>query len=262
MFQSVSHETHPLVFESCGEFVSRGEWIHPRRIIGSYEIIAVLAGKVYLKEGADSYVLEKNHILLLSPNVEHEGTRTSRDVSFFWLHFRSDAVFDQKHFVFSDTDSASLLSLFRILLHDVNTPFYPQSSAEYLTRLILNEISYLSDRNNSENAVARKAAEFIAANLHRRPTVADIAARFGYHPDYFTRLFRKAYGQSIGAFIADQTMKSAKTMLCTSGKTIAEVAHALGFENANAFTNFFKYHEGITPSRYATLYPNTHINRA
>ena len=35
---------------SSGKFVSRGEWIHPDRIIDSYEIIFVIKGTVYIDE--------------------------------------------------------------------------------------------------------------------------------------------------------------------------------------------------------------------
>ena len=250
------------LFESCGKFVSRGEWIHPRRVLHSYEIIAVLSGKVYLREGKTEYVAEKNHVLLLSPDTEHSGYRYSRGVSFYWLHFRLDAVPNQKYFIFSDAEMPSLLSLFRILLHDVNTPLYPESSAVYLTRLILNEISYLSDRKQRKNDVAEKVADYILSDLARRPSVSEIAEHFGYHPDYLSRLFRKSFGQSLGAYIAEQTVKRAKYWLSENEKSVAEIARELGFENANAFTHYFKYHEGITPSHYASIYYNTHENHA
>ena len=262
MFWKTSPDSFPLIFESCGKFVSRGEWIHPCRIISSYEIIAVLSGKISLYEGEKEFVLEKNQVYLLSPHIKHGGTRPSRDVSFYWLHFQTQALFNEKHFFFSDADTSGLFSLFRMLLHDVNTPFYPQTSAEYLTRLILNEISYLSDRKKEENHIAYKVAEYISGNITDRPNVTDVAEHFGYHPDYLSRLFRKTYGRGIGVFIAEQTIKNAKTLLSVPEKSISEIARILGFENANAFTKFFQYHEGITPSRYVSLYYNTHINHS
>ena len=41
---------------------------------------------------------------------------------------------------------------------------------------------------------------------------------------------------------------------------IVETAKYLGYENENLFVKFFKYHEGITPSQYVSMFYNTHIN--
>lgn len=260
MFFVSAHENLPLFFESCGHFVSRGEWIHPQRVISSYEILLVLSGKVYLQEEGQTYTLEKNHLLLLSPGKRHGGTRSSRNVSFYWMHFTCDVCFGETHFILSEGDAASLFGLFRMLLHDVHTPFYPPSSAEYLTRLILNEIHYLSDKQGHDRSIPHRAAEYVAANLAQRPTVPQVAEHFGYHPDYLCRLFRKTFGQSLKAFIAEQTLQQAKQLLRQPEISMAEIARELGFESANLFTKFFKYHEGITPTRYMSMYYNTHVN--
>ena len=71
---------------SSGKFVSRGEWIHPDRIIDSYEIIFVIKGTVYIDENGTKHKLEKNDILLLEPHLRHFGYKTSENTSFYWLH--------------------------------------------------------------------------------------------------------------------------------------------------------------------------------
>ncbi len=251
-------EKDDICFESCGQFVSRGEWIHPRRIGNSYEIILVLSGKVFIAEEDESFVLEKNDLLIFSPEKEHFGYRSSKDVSFFWLHFYWDARLLEKHFSFSDT--AQLVSLFRMLLHSKNTPFYPRSSVEYLTRLIINEISFLSKKVEKSDNAAYKAAEYVTSNLRLRLTVADVAVHLGYNPDYLCRLFNRVFGTNLKKFIADETVKKAKNILNEGGKTPGKAAEELGFENENLFSKFFKYHEGVTPSQYISMCYNTHIN--
>lgn len=260
MFLENSLENTDIVFETCGQFVSRGEWIHPTRVLHSFEIIFVTAGKVHIRQEGREYHLGKNDVLLLSPEKEHGGISPSRDVSFFWLHFRGAIRPIESCFRFDEGRTTALLSLFRMLLHNVNTPFYPTSSSEYLTRLILNEISYLSDRNSDSDSLPRRAAEFIAANLALRPSVNDIAAHFGYNPDYLCRVFKKRHGQTLQAFIIAQTVKHAEFLLLHSEMKLSEVSSALGFESENAFSKFFKYHEGVTPSQYASVYYNTHVN--
>lgn len=247
-----------LVFESAGLFLSRGEWIHGTRILSSYEIIFMLSGKVYIKEEEKNYALEKDDLLLLTPGRKHGGVKPSRGVSFYWLHFDTDTKFDDNCFHFKDT--ARLSGLFKMLLHIVNTPFYPVSSAEYMTKIILNEIEFLSEKSVAENNPAYMAAEYIASNIGTRPTVTDVAEHLGYNADYLCRLFRSAYGITLKNFIAEETVKKAKILLTETGKSIGSVSETLGFENENLFAKFFKYHEGITPSKYISMCYNTHIN--
>ena len=44
-----------FVYENIGEFHSNDEWIHPVRVIDSYELIFVLSGTVYLFEEGKRY---------------------------------------------------------------------------------------------------------------------------------------------------------------------------------------------------------------
>ena len=62
-----------ITYCSAGKFVSQGEWIHPDRVINSYELIFVLSGTVYINEDNVDYQLKKNEILLLSPTAHHFG---------------------------------------------------------------------------------------------------------------------------------------------------------------------------------------------
>ncbi|MBR5527434.1 MAG: AraC family transcriptional regulator [Clostridia bacterium] len=247
-------------FESAGLFVSRGEWCHPERCISSYEIIFVVAGKVHIREENNEYTLEKNSVLLLSPGKKHGGTRPSRNVSFYWLHFTADTKLCGSHFEFADT--AQLVALFRMLLHFINTPFYPVESARYTAKLILNEILFLSEKTADREKAAYIAAEYISSNIRLHPSVSDIAKHTGYNADYLCRVFKKTFGVTLKKYIAEETIKKAKLMLCESGKSITGTALELGFENENLFTKFFKYHEGITPSQYIYMYYNTHINHS
>ena len=78
-----------LAYSNMGRFDSDIDWIHPTVTIKTYEIIYVVEGEVHIREGADSYDLEKGDMLLLCPDVEHGGTRHSHGrTSFYWLHFQ------------------------------------------------------------------------------------------------------------------------------------------------------------------------------
>ena len=54
---------------------------------------------------------------------------------------------------------------------------------------------------------------------------------------------------SLGQLIRNELIKSAKRFLI-EGMAVKEVAFALGFEESNHFSSFFKHHTGITPTSF------------
>jgi YesN/AraC family two-component response regulator len=68
-------------------------------------------------------------------------------------------------------------------------------------------------------------------------------------------LYRKVQsltGKSPLEFIRSIRMKRAAKLLEKSGKTVAEVAYEVGFNNPKHFTKFFKEEFSVTPSQYIT----------
>ena len=57
----INYNNHYIEYISVGEFYSDRSWIHPERIIDSYEIILVLEGTVHIQEEDKKYTLNKNN---------------------------------------------------------------------------------------------------------------------------------------------------------------------------------------------------------
>lgn len=60
-----------LEYISSGLFIAQDEWIHPRRIIDSYEIIFVMNGKVFLRENDTKYSINKTGLRIFSEPAFH-----------------------------------------------------------------------------------------------------------------------------------------------------------------------------------------------
>ena len=106
-----------VTYCGAGKFVSHGEWIHPDRIINSYELIFVLDGTVYINEDNVQYQLKKNDVLLLEPTLRHFGYKKSSNTSFFWVHFTGLPQINAKLKYQTLSDSYNLSLLFKQLLH-------------------------------------------------------------------------------------------------------------------------------------------------
>lgn len=258
------NDSDKLEYASSGLFKSDDVWIHPKRIIDTFQIIFMYEGNAYLCEDGIEYVLKKNDVLLLEPGKEHFGFRASENfTSFFWLHYYTTCekyTNLKKNFTLSDP--SALKTLVSQCLHTVNTPIYDKSCGDFYTALILEELLY-TDRTNCvpQNHLAAQIKEYVNLNVEKSISVSSIAKHFGYHENHISRIFRDTYGILLVKYITGKKIAYAENLLTTSLYTIGQLADMLSFKSENHFIKFFKYHTKMTPSQYRNAYTNTHINK-
>lgn len=255
-FENGKHFSYDMI----GEFHSLGEWIHPKRIINTLEIILVLNGTVYIAEETQKYALQKNQLLLLDPFKEHYGYKTvSEPTAFYWFHFFTDIEIPLKYY--TGADIYEIKQLLKKLLHITNTPAYSSFAADSVGYLILEELIRLSSKENSINqALTSKINEYIRNNIKSNITVSDIARYCGYNADYIGKYFKKSHGIGLKNYLAVQKIKFAKDLLLTTDMSIKQISRELGYNEENLFIKFFGYHEKISPAAFKAKYCNTHIN--
>ena len=249
-----------MKFEYGGKFTSRGEWIHPERSIETYEWIVMTEGEAQIEEDGKQYDLQKGSVLLLEPGKLHRGTKLSQKrVSFYWIHFRAEDAFKaEKCFSLCDPYEVSLLC--RQLLH-YSQKQYPADAADALLAVLFYELKRQGGGGAAATgALATRVREWIRINVDRSLEVGDVAAHFGYHADYLSRVFQQAFGHGLKAEIDACRMRRIKHLLLESDLTLYEIADRVGMTDYKLFLKFFKYHEGMTPSEFRALYPYFHTN--
>lgn len=248
------NDSHFFRYETIGEFHSDGDWIHPARVINSYELIFVLEGIVHIKEDDTVYALEPNECMILEPGRKHEGAEISHmPTAFYWFHFHTNMPIPFKENKSGDLYDAKYL--LKKLLHISKTPSYDTAAKDAAGLMIFYELGNTAPPGNS---LVNKIVEYI--RIHETVTVTEIAAQFGYHADYIGKLFKKHFGYSIKQYINLQRMKHAKDLLLTTNLSVKEIAAQMGFAEENLFIKYFMYHEEISPARFRNKYFNTHMN--
>ena len=249
-----------LHFESGGKFTSRGEWIHPARVASSYEWIVMTEGEAYLEEDGQDYALSAGTALLLEPGHAHRGIRPSCErVSFYWIHFHGEhPALPQKCFALSHRYEVSLLC--RQLLHYTQSG-HPPTTADALLSVLVTELCLQSQNAvGNANALVNRVTEWVRTNCDRPILARDVAAHFGYHADYLSRLCHEQLGHGLKAEIDLCRCRTAKRLLLESDLSLYEIADRVGIPDYKLFLKFFKYHEGMTPSEFRALYPSMHTN--
>lgn len=242
----------------AGKFVSNGEWIHPDRIIDSYEIIFVTKGEVYINENGTEYCLRPDEMLILQPNLRHFGYKTSTSTEFFWLHWYGGPNIDSniKH---RKTENPYNISLYFRQLLDARVTHKTAEGMDYLTRMILIEI-YSNSCQPAVNRTAEKIAAWIRANCHNPIIERQIATQFGYNPDYLNRLFKASFSKTMKQYINEKRIEHIKGLMLRGDLPLKDIAIQSGFTEYKYFLKFFKYHEKITPTEFYKQYAMIHIN--
>ena len=242
---------------SSGEFRADGNWIHPARVIDSYELIYVLEGSFSMTENRKAYRLRPGVVLLLGPGKRHRGMEEEKGVRFFWAHFcAAEPPHIPKYTECRDAFQVTLL--FRQLLHYSNTAGYPREGCNYLIRLLLLELS----RGEQDEAplLLREAAEWIRIRRDRSIKAADVAEAMGYNGDYLSRMFQKTWGVSLKEYIDRTRIDHICQRLLYEDASLKELAWETGFQDYKYFLKFFKAHMDMSPTEFKNVYSRTHLN--
>jgi len=92
--------------------------------------------------------------------------------------------------------------------------------------------------------------EEITAHLAEPLAVASLAYAAGLSESRLTHLFADQLGTPLMRFVERQRMQTAEQLLDLASYSIAQVAHAVGYEDPLYFSTRFKQFSGLSPSAY------------
>ncbi len=96
----------------------------------------------------------------------------------------------------------------------------------------------------------QKAVDYINQNLGNPLSVDVVCDYLKYNRDYVSKQFLSCYGITMKKYIDNKRVALSKQLLLTSNMSLNQIAEAVGFENAQQFYKFFKYHEKLSPSDF------------
>ena len=129
-------------------------------------------------------------------------------------------------------------------------PTYSQMLALYLQQLMLSliEAGEVSSVSSAPDAVIfRRAIRYLNDNIHRQPSVPEIARYSNVSEASIKRLFDKYAGIGIHKYLLKLKMKAAAELL-QNGESVSGVAERLGFNSQSYFSRAFKRETGLMPS--------------
>jgi AraC-like DNA-binding protein len=110
--------------------------------------------------------------------------------------------------------------------------------------------SVLDDTQRERSEAINATQRFIRDNPGKFFSVAELADRVGYCPNYLTRLFRKIVGMTPKEFCIRVRLEHAQTLLSQSRMGIEQIATALGYSDVFFFSRQFKQRIGLSPATW------------
>jgi AraC family L-rhamnose operon transcriptional activator RhaR len=111
------------------------------------------------------------------------------------------------------------------------------------------EAAGVRSRSASESLV-QTAMQYLLDNLGHRFEVRDVAAQVNLSERQLSRIFHKATGESILAYLTRLRIERAMHLLLNSDLPIKQVAAAVGHPDTHYFTTLFGRHTGTTPAAF------------
>jgi AraC family transcriptional regulator len=94
------------------------------------------------------------------------------------------------------------------------------------------------------------AIRFISIHLHNELSVSKLAERYGFNPQYFSRLFEEHLGLGPQAYVIKKRIERAKHMISSQNMSFTEIAERTGFGSISSFSKCFKRETGLSPRHY------------
>lgn len=90
----------------------------------------------------------------------------------------------------------------------------------------------------------------VRADPEHRTTPTELANLVGLSPDYFTRLFTRTFGTPPRVWLVQERLDRAARALSESTRNVSEIARAVGYDDAAAFSHQFRQRFGVSPRHY------------
>ncbi len=101
----------------------------------------------------------------------------------------------------------------------------------------------------SNGQLTEEILAYIDARLEQ-VTLAEVAQKFHFHPNYLSNLLKEKTGQSFTEVVLFRKIERCKSYLAQTELTVQTIVERLGYKDKAFFYKRFKQIEGVTPSQY------------
>lgn len=241
-------------------------------------IFVATGGSATITLNQTPYPLERNSLLVVSPNTVRDMIDTGRETSVVGIIFsrnfliksglneHSLAAFDffllrsNPHLVLEQEDADTLLDLMLLLKkksREGKDKAYTEEMVRHYFMAFLYELASLyrkltglTVKRTRKEELHIRFHQLLSEHIRAERSVRFYAAKLFVTPKYLSETVKGVTGKTAGEVIDEMVMVEARQLLKDPVTSVAEVAAILNFSDQFFFRKFFKRHGGMTPSEY------------
>jgi AraC family transcriptional regulator len=110
------------------------------------------------------------------------------------------------------------------------------------------------ERHNNQPLWLRRVEEWLRESAIEELTLSRIARVADVHVVHLARVFRRFHSCTVGEYVRQLRVEYAIRELCSSDKSLAQIATEAGFSDQSHFCRTFKLSTGMSPGHYRDLF--------
>jgi AraC-like DNA-binding protein len=233
-----------------------------------------ISGKAELKANLETYTVEPNCLITMSPHIIKQWTFMSDDFETYAIFFTKDFIIAHNNitlekFSFFESvarhvskldakESETVIASLNVIRQKYDSPHpYKNEILKNLIDVLLYEVaSIYSEQSFSANSRTRSqllSADFKdLVNMHSsiERGVKYYADKLFVTPGHLTETVKEVTGRTAGEWIDEAVILQAKVLLQDPAISIAQISDLLHFSDQSIFGKFFKNITGLSPVAY------------
>ncbi|MHB1681754.1 MAG: helix-turn-helix domain-containing protein [Bacilli bacterium] len=237
-----------------------------------YQLQYIVRGSGQVSQHGRTLPVTAGSIVFLDLRQEYRCTVNELDPwEILWVHFggRQSADYFQlllagESPVYTVCNPGKIKRLF-MRLYELMTTQTPDCEVRashcitgIFTELVAHRMQEGSDPLSLEPSpfpdAVRAGMNFMESRFYQRLTLDEIAQHVALSPFHYARLFKRATGVSVMAWLLRTRVAQAKTMLLETDLPIRDIAEKCGFADQGYFGKQFKRCAEVTPSEFRALH--------
>ncbi len=251
-------------------------WADRMHMTRDCELLHVISGEVELVTEGSSWTARAGQTLLVPPGTLHRDQfDPDSGLEVFYCSSDWPQAKEAMHTVdnelllnMPEEVSAQLGQMFAGLTGDIagGTEVHRMLARSRMTTIMLTVFRYgifgLVDEDSPQDAAAdrrslrrqqiiEQAKAYLQDHYSQCVSLDEIAAEINVSSYYLSHVFSEESDFSLFGYLTALRMDKARSLLRTGEMNVAEVARAVGYENANYFSRVFKKNCGCSPRDFA-----------
>ena len=235
------------------------------RTLDEYQLVYIAKGGGFFEsQSVPRQKVSAGTVIVLFPGEWHNyAPDKQKGWSEYWIGFKgvmadrvvASGFFTKREPLVNIGPSNSLMALYRDAIRLAEKE--AMACQQLISGIVLHMLGHIlyKDRNKGAGKsnieeVINEARQIMRERAHHTLRAEDVAKVLGVGYSWFRQNFKRLTGVSPVQYISRILMSRAKELLVTEGRSIADVAYALGFENAGQFSTAFRKMEGVTPRQF------------